>query len=91
MATPHLSSWLWILKDNMNPFVTTKLCRFDKDKHHLFDDDHLNDEEILQLEDFLLAIRGSEIESVALFKLEVPSDFEYYVKSSQNQTIENTH
>jgi hypothetical protein len=57
----------------------------------LFDDDHLNDEEILQLEDFLLAIRGSEIESVALFKLEVSSDFEYYVKSSQNQTIENTH
>ena len=60
-------------------------------KHHLFDDDHLNDEEILQLEDFRLAIRGSEIESVALFKLEVSSDFEYYIKPSQNQTIENTH
>ena len=54
-----------------------------KNKHHLFDDDHLNDEEILQLEDFRLAIRGSE--------LEVSSDFEYYIKPSQNQTIENTH
>ena len=62
-----------------------------KNKHHLFDDDHLNDEEILQLEDFRLAIRGSEIESVALFKLEVSSDFEYYIKPSQNQTIEDTH
>ena len=50
------------------------------DKHHLFDDNQLTDGEVLQLKDFRVAIRGSEIESVALFKPEISADFEYYAK-----------
>lgn len=53
------------------------------EKHGLFDKDELSEKELLKLDDFRLAIKVSEIESVSFFEFGVIHEFERYKKPSE--------
>ena len=50
------------------------------EKHGLVSEDELSEEKLLKLNDFRLAIKASEIESVAFFEFSVLNEFERYKK-----------
>ena len=51
------------------------------EKHELLSgDEELSEEKLLKLDDFRLAIKASEIESVAFFEFSVLNEFERYKK-----------
>lgn len=53
------------------------------EKHGLFVGDELSEKELLKLDDFRLAIKVSEIESVSFFEFGVIHEFERYKKPSE--------
>lgn len=53
------------------------------EKHGLVSEDELSEEKLLKLNDFRLAIKASEIESVAFFEFSVLNEFERYKKSPE--------
>ena len=52
------------------------------EKHGLFAGDELNEEKLLRLDDFRMAIKVSEIESVSFFEFGVFDEFERYKKQT---------
>lgn len=57
------------------------------EKYGLLSEDVLSEEKLLKIDDFRLAIKVSEIESVSFFEFSVFDEFERYKKLPDNETI----